>query len=153
MKKKFFIFLIALFFLVSFPVNATERGFASKQEEVIYLENGNYITVTLSEIATRAANTKTGSKTYRYYSSNDEELWRAVLSGTFTYDGISSRCTAATCNVSISDADWYVVTKSATKSGNVATANVEMGLKWLGITVNKESVTIKLSCSSTGVLS
>lgn len=151
--KKYLACAIALLLLVLCPINVMADKNDPKTETMIYLENGDYITVTLSESSTRATNTKSGSKTYTYYSSSGTTEWKAVLTGTFTYTGSSATCTASNCNVTLYNSAWYVVSKTASKSGNKATADVTIGQKWLGITVNKESVSILLTCSANGTLS
>lgn len=152
MKKKLFACLLVLVLAFIFPINAMAASTQSAQE-VIYFEDGSYITVTLSETQARASGTKSGSKTYRYYDSNEVELWRAVLNGTFTYTGSSATCTASSCNVTIYNSAWYVVSKTATKSGNKALADLTMGKKALGITISKKSVSMQLACDANGTLS
>lgn len=152
MKKRLFSCLLVLLLAFAFPINAVAASIPSAQE-VIYFEDGSYITVTLSEVQTRASGTKSGNKTYRYYNSNDVELWRAVLTGTFTYTGSSATCTASSCNVTISNTAWYVVSKTASKSGNTAKASIVMGRKLLGVTIEKKSAELSLSCSANGTLS
>lgn len=152
MKKKYIACIVALLLIILCPVNVMAETNQDKAEDIIYLEDGNYITITLSETSARASGTKSGSKTYRYYNSDDVEEWRAVLTGTFTYTGSSATCTAASCNVTITNTNWYVVSKTASKSNNVATADVTMGLKFLGITVNKENISIRITCNSSGTL-
>ena len=88
-----------------------------------------------------------------HYNSADELLWKAVLTGTFTYNGTSAACTASSCNVTIYDSNCHEISKSATKSSNTASASVTMGRKFLGITVAKNDYSISLSCDKNGVLS
>lgn len=153
MKKRLFVCLLALLLAFAFPINAMAASNQSTEERIVYFEDGSYITVTLSEVQTRASGTKSGNKTYRYYNSNDVEVWRAVLSGTFTYTGSSATCTASSCNITISNTAWYVVSKTATKSSNTAKASVIMGRKLLGVTIEKKSAELSLSCSANGTLS
>lgn len=152
MKKKLFIYLLVLVLAFIFPINAIAAPTQSPQE-VIRFEDGSYITITLSEAQDRASGTKSGSKTYRYYTDNGTEEWRAVLTGTFTYTGSSATCTASSCNVTIYNSAWYVVSKTATKSDNAAKASLTMGKKLLGITIVKKSAELSLSCSANGTLS
>ncbi len=152
MIKRLFSCLLVLLLAFVFPINTMAASTQSTQE-VIYFEDGSYITVALSEAQSRASGTKSGSKTYKCYNSNDVELWRAVLTGTFTYTGSSASCTASSCNVTIYDSAWYVVSKTASKSGNTAKASITMGKKLLGITIEKKSAELSLSCSANGTLS
>ena len=59
----------------------------------------------------------------------------------------------ASCSVSISDSSWYVVSRTASRSGNTATANLTMGRRALGVTVSTSNYTITLSCDKSGNLS
>lgn len=146
----YLVIVILLFGMVFGQVNATE---ITNTEEIIYLKNGDYIAVELIVIDSRATSTKTGKKSYIYKNSNGTEEWRATLSGTFAYTGTTATCTASSCTTSVSDSAWYEISKSAGKSGSSATAEVTMGEKILGITINRESISMKLTCSATGSLS
>ena len=105
------------------------------------------------ESASRSSGTKSGRATYNYYDSNGARGWTAVLNGTFTYTGSSATCTASNCNITIYDSAWYTVSKSASKSGNSATAAVTMGKKLLGVTVTRVPVDLILTCDANGNLS
>lgn len=152
MRKLGCYFAVVVLFLGILAYQASAAAI-TKSEEIICLENGDYITVELVVIDSRAASTKTGKKSYIYKNNSGTEQWRATLSGTFTYTGTSATCTVSSCTTTISDSAWYEVSKSAGKSGSSATAEVTMGEKLLGITINKESISMRLTCSPTGSLS
>ena len=120
---------------------------------VIKLDDDSYFIIEIEEIDLRASGTKSGKKTYTYNSSSGTALWKAVLNGTFTYTGSSATCTASSCDVTIYDSAWYVVSKSATKNANSATASVTMGQKILGVTTSKKTASLKLTCDANGNLS
>lgn len=143
------LFTFCLIFTVPFSISATSNA----DREIIYLDDGSYIVITVESIDTRASGTKSGSKSYDCYTSQNELEWRAVLSGTFTYNGTSATCTSSSCNVTIYDTSWYEVSKTVTKSGNTASAVVTMGRKVLGITVSKKDYPLSLSCDKDGNLS
>lgn len=144
-----FVLLLALFV----PANVQAAEATKQAEEVIYLDNGYYITVELTEIESRATNTKSGSKTYICRDSSGSEEWRIVLSGTFTYTGSSSTCTDSRCVVTVTDTDWYLISKSAGKSGSSATATVTMGRKFMGVQLEEETTNLTLTCDKNGKLS
>lgn len=151
MKRFLYVLLVSVMVSI-FPLNA----FAAESEEVqniTYFEDGSYLVETIETVQTRASGTKTGSKAHSFYNDENTMLWRAVLTGTFTYTGSSSTCTASNCSVTIYDSSWYTVSKSATKSGNTANAAVTMGEKLLGVTVRKVSTNIAISCDANGNLS
>lgn len=153
MKKIIQFVVTVLLIATMLPVCCFAKSAPIDMAEIIYLNDGSYITVELVQTETRVSGTKTGSKTYTHYSNSGNENWRAVLRGTFSYTGSSATCTAASCDVTITDTDWYVVAKSATKSGNSAIGELAMGRKFLGITVDKETIGMQLSCDANGNLS
>ena len=121
--------------------------------ETVYFEDGSSLTVYVEQVNSRASGTKTASKTYQYTDSDGDIAWKAVLTGTFIYTGSSAQCTASSVDVTIYNTGWYVVSKTAGKSGASATGNVTMGLKKLGITVKKMPLTMTLTCDVNGNLS
>lgn len=151
--KRFLSMLSAIIVLVlTFPVNAFAVSDA-KDGDIIYLNDGYYITVEVTEVQSRALNTKSGSKTYVCRDSSGNEDWRAVVTGTFAYTGEISYCTSYNCNVTITDSAWYTISKSSSKDGATAIGNVTMGCKLLGITIKEQSATIRLTCDKNGNLS
>lgn len=152
MKKRIISALLVLVLVLSFIpcAFATERV---NETEVIYFEDGSYITFTIEEIGTRASGTKTGTKACTYTDSDGDVNWQAVLTGTFSYTGTSATCTASSCSITIYNDAWYTVSKSATRSGNTASAAITMGRKVLGITVTKKDYQWSLSCDNNGNLS
>lgn len=153
MKRLFTILTVVLLLVSMLPVSTFAATQTQKTDSIIYLDNGCYITVELSVAETRASGTKTASKTYTFRGSDGVEEWRAVLRGTFSYTGSSATCTAASCDVTITDTDWYIVSKAATKSSASAVGELTMGRKWLGITVDKESISMRITCDANGNLS
>lgn len=151
--KRFLSMLTAIVILaLVFPVSALAVS-NTKDGDVIYLDNGYYITVEVTEIQSRALNTKSGSKTYVCRDSSGNEDWRAVVTGTFAYTGETSYCTSYNCNVTITDTSWYTISKSASKDGATAIGSVTMGRKVLGIKVDEVSATVRLTCDKNGNLS
>ncbi len=135
------------------PGKALAAEYPVKTEEMICFEDGSYITVEISVMEERSSTVKRGNKTYVYRSNDGTEEWRAVLYGTFTYTGTTSTCTAASSSVTISDSRWYVVSETAGKNGRSAVGELTMGRKWLGITVDKETVNMRITCDANGNLS
>lgn len=144
---------IFLFICILFSHSATATDIHNTDDYIIHLTDGSYITVELTVQQSRALSMVTGSKSYIYHDSNGTEQWRAVLTGTFSYNGSKATCTVSTCDVSITNTAWYVVSKTATKSENTARCNLTMGRKNLGITVEQQSFSIKLTCDANGNLS
>ncbi len=135
---------------VPFAVSASEH---ISSTETIYLADGSYIVIELNVTEQRSASSKTASKSYTCTANNGEEKWKATLTGTFTYNGTSASCTAASCTVSITDTAWYIISKSAGKSGSSAIGDVVMGRKFLGIKIDEETLNMKITCDANGNLS
>ena len=151
MKKVMVYILLFVLVVSAMPVN----GYAAEDNEVVVacFEDGSFMTETVTESYSRASGTKTGSKVLNYYSEDNTLMWKATLTGAFTYTGSSSTCTTSSCSVTIYDSAWYTISKSATKSGNTASASVAMGKKLLGVTVSQVPASITLSCDANGNLS
>lgn len=149
MKRAFSVLLVVILLVSALPV----VGNAAETVETLYFDDGSFMTIEVVYSPARATWSVTGNKQYTYYDSNSVSQWKAVLTGTFTYTGSSSTCTASSVDVTIYDSSWYVVSKSASKSGNTATGSVVMGEKAGGITVTRVPVSLTLKCDANGNLS
>ena len=101
-------------------------------------------------VQTRASGTKTGSKSDTYYANDGSAVWKVTLTGTFSYTGTSATCTSSNASVTIYNSNWYTISRSANKSGNVATSSVTMGYKTLAITTSRETSNLTLTCDKNG---
>lgn len=153
MKRIFSIALIAVLLITLLPARTYAATIAEASENIIYLDDGSYITIELTWAESRASGTKSASKTHKFYNSDNVEQWRAVLRGSFTYTGSSATCTASSCDITISNSDYYVVSKEASKSGNAALCTFVVGKKFLGITIDKDTVNMSITCDANGNLS
>lgn len=134
------------------PLTAYAAEVPIENEEVIYFEDGSFLTVTVRTRNTRSSGSVSGDKVYSFDTGSGVK-WEAVLSGSFTYTGSSAKCTSSSVSVSVYDSAWYTVSKSASKSGSSATGSVTMGRKAGGVTVDKVPISLKLTCDSNGNLS
>ena len=148
--NKIIIYLLVILSLVPFNVHATN---AEVNGNIINFSDGSYITIETASLDMRATSTKTGKRIYTYRNSDGDEQWKAVLTGTYTYTGSTSSCISSTCDVTITNTNWYIIFKTTGKSGNTATANLTMGRKLLGIKVDEELLNMKLTCDANGNLS
>lgn len=155
--KRFYCMSLAVLLAVLVLVTPTAQALTVEsqdgQVEIIHLDDGSYIMVTIREMQLRAAGSKLGTKEYEYIDSNGSAAWKAVLRGVFSYTGTTATCTSSVCDVTIYDTVWYVVSREVRTSGNSAIAELTMGTKYLGITVSKKDYSIKLSCDVNGNLS
>lgn len=151
MKKALCVGLLVIM-LVSLTVSVSAAEIVTN-EEVVYYDDGSYLVISIQESFARAAGTKTGSVTYTYHAADGSDEWKAVLKGTFTYDGTTSTCTSSSCTVTVYADNWYEISKTAGKSGGIATASVTMGRKFLGITIAQDTYELTLACDKDGNLS
>lgn len=150
MKRIFAAILVMVLLISALPCGVS----AAADTQVIALEDGSYVVVSVEKSSARAANTVTGSKNYTYYDSNNNLQWKAKLTATFAYSGGWYTCTTANCNVTITNTtNWYVVSNNTIRSSNNAVTNLTMGRKALGVTVEKYPYTITLTCDNNGNLS
>lgn len=149
MKRVLPIFLSVILMIGIFPLSC----FAQESKNVTYFSDGSYMVETLTVYATRASGSVTGNKVSTWYTSSGGVQWAATLTGSFTYTGSSATCTSASVSTSISNSKWYTSSKSASKSGNTASATVTMGRKALGVTVETRTVNMALTCDANGNLS
>lgn len=150
MKRLLSMALAAMLVFCLLPVFVSA---AEETVEIVYLEDGSYLTIQTITYETRASGSKSGSKTYTHHGSNGDDNWKATLSGSFTYNGTSATCTSSSVDVTIYDSAWYTISKSASKSGGTATASVTMGEKRGGVTVTTLPISISLTCDKDGNLS
>lgn len=112
-------------------------------ETIIYEENNPQL---------RSAKTKTGTKTTTY-KSNGKSLWYVSVTGTFTYTGSSSKCTASSVKAGSYDQYWKISNKKSSYTANCAIGSAT-GKLYYGpspvTTINKEVV---LKCNINGTLS
>ncbi len=153
MRRTISLLLAAVTILLMLPFGMVSAEEHEAPVDIIRFNDGRYIEITMDGVAAFAFGTVTKSKNYTYYNANNVASWKITLTGTFTYTGTTSTCTASSCTVTIYNDSWYVVSKSATKSGNTASATVTMGLKILGVTISKDTYNITLICDKNGNVS
>ncbi len=125
----------------------------------VYLEDGSYNEILIYEQAyeaspmARATYTKTGSAQLVHKNSAGKKLWLVQVNGTFTYNGSTATCTAASTSYTIYDDAWRVTSASASKSGATAKGNFTVKKYVIGIAVSTENPVVTLTCSPSGVLS
>lgn len=117
------------------------------------IEETTNINPTQKATTTAADKTKSGSKTVEYQNSNGTTLWYVKVSGTYTYNGNSSRCTSASVSANSYDSNWTISNKSSSKSGNTAYATATGTLNKNSLFSQTITKTVSLSCSKNGTLS
>ena len=153
-KRIAVLLLTVIMVLLLLPANAYAASdlLETQVVKVQRFTDGSYLVITMQTIETYASGTKTGTDTYTYYSASNEISWKAVLTGTFTYNGTTATCTSSSCNVTVYNNNWYVISKSVSKNANAAIGTVTMGYKFLGVTVKRDTYDLSLSCDPNGNL-
>jgi hypothetical protein len=145
----FFCILALLASCFLFPAHASEH-----QETVVYYEDGSYLVTTIAESYSRSSGTKTGSKEDRYYDASGNLQWKITVSGTFSYNGITSNCIYADGTTTIVDSSYARLGSESTyRNGATATYTIKLEKIVLGIVVGKETHSISLTCDKDGNLS
>lgn len=126
--------------------------------EYEYFDDGSYIVTTITEEPAvsfaRAGNTKTGSKTSKYYSSSGTAMWYVTVNGTFSYNGSTATCTNASVTAGSYSASWKINSKSSKHSGSSASGTAKATMyDTYGNYVKSATKTVTLTCSKTGTLS
>ena len=163
--KKLFLCVICLFSIVflNFTINAEETiqnyEFSDIKQEVVYLENGNYLVKKVkeknNEMMTRATSYyKTGELEVEEYNANDKLLWTYTLTGTFLIEtGVSCVSTNATYATEIYKNTWSFSDGSTSYAGNHVTGLGVFKCKVLFITTQTINIDVTLYCDSYGNLS
>lgn len=167
MKKR----LIAIFLAFIFIFMLTPSVFAGdtvtmdnqSSTEIIYLDNGSYITITLitqdiSPLSLESSNstsfTRTGRKLVTSTDKNGNLEWEYTLFAEYSVvEGVSATCTSARYSQTIYASGWSFSNGNATKSGNIAYGVGTFKRKVLFVTADTVNIDIKLSCDIYGNLS
>ena len=150
--KRFF--TILLFIVLLLPsINIVHANPSQPDVQIVATEDGGYIVIELYNSSNIARATLTKTRSYTRYDVDNNALWKASITGSFTYDGRTASCTSSSCNVTIYDSAWYTISKTAWTSENFAKATVEMGQKMLGVTVRRETYDLSILCDRYGNVS
>lgn len=111
-------------------------------------DNGAYAVVTVYDTTTARANVKSGYKSFEYYESGSLQ-WTYTAYGTFSYNGSTATCTAATATFDKWIDIWKLIGNEAYPSGSAAIAK---GVVQKTTTGKKVSPTVTITCTPNGVL-
>lgn len=115
-----------LCFIMFIPFVCTQAS-ASESKDILVkqtievLDNGDIVSTEIYECAVQPRSGKTGYATYTYKNSAGTKIWMLTITGSFTYNGVTSTATSAEASVHIYDANAKTVSKSAYTSGATAT--------------------------------
>lgn len=154
MKKVIAALIVFVLILSMLPIQIAYASQVPELLEVVQYKDGTYLEITLeSAPQTRVSGSLTKTKNYTYKDADGTAQWKISLTGSFTYTGTTSTCTAASCNVTIYQSDWSVASKSASKSGNTAYGTARMLRKYLGATISDRTYNLTLTCDKNGNVS
>lgn len=146
--KKYVCYLLLILFLVG---TLSSTAYADENAE----NPGEYtfeITIerdsSFLDVNTRSIVTKQ-SKTYTY-KHNGEALWKVTLTGWFQYNGVTSTCLDSSCSTTVYASGWSCSSKTSYELNNQAIGDATMVKKFLGITIDSQSVHLTLVCDKDG---
>lgn len=150
MIKKFIISLVMILSIINIQ---SLYALNTITQIVEVFDDGSYIESTITFINTKATNTRVAKKTENYKNASGNTMWSITVTGTFTYDGISSKCINAEGSSKSNNANWKVSKPTARKFGNTASASGE-GKRYISLVcVETISRTVNLSCDKNGKVS
>lgn len=118
-----------------------------------YASEKYLIEVKIETINETRATTKTGKKTVTVKNAAGSKLWDVQVTGTFSYNGSTSTCTNSIANATSYNSNWKIVSKSANKSGNSATATAKANLYSGGAYIDSLTKSVSLFCDKNENLS
>lgn len=151
--KKYLIFFLTIILLTNCSFIIASANENAAYSNIIKLNDGSYYITVIEETNNTRASTKTGSKTTRYYNSDDELLWSVTVKGTFSYTGSSAVCTASNVSTTCPASNWKISSKSSSKSGATATATATAKRYTIGVVTQTVTKKVTLTCSASGTLS
>lgn len=132
------------------------------QPEIIYFDNGFYLETTIensSRIQEKigislfsTAKSITKSKTATMKNANGVIQWSVTIKASFTYNGLSSKCTSCSHSTTTPSNTWSIKKVSSSKSGNSATAEATATYSFGNISKDY-SKAVTIQCSKNGTVS
>lgn len=153
MKKLTAILLSLALFFLTISNGQTAAAAAIQNEDGCYWETVIQ-DVPLLPTATTASATKTitRTKTSYYKNNNGVVLWSVAVTGTFSYNGSTSKCTSCSHKATAIATAWSIKSSSSSRSGNSATANAIATYR-NGILSRDYSKSVTIKCSKDGIVS
>lgn len=169
MKKIIAVFLCPVFIILSvFPVFAA----GMQKEEREYLEDGSYFIEVVSDSIKKeneqgifaklfdflkrlieffkGQKTVTKTKHLNYYSSDNELLWTAKLTGEFIYSKSTAVCSSAEFSMEIYDSDWLLQSSECEEAGDTAAAEFTVKQYKLLVPLKTIEKRMTLTCDTKG---
>lgn len=149
MKRRILSFICAIAVLLTCIPFALAADAPDTTVSVRYLENGDYIVSELTQYPTLTrSSTTSGEKSDTYHTADGKRVVTLTVYGTFSYTGSSSEATKADYSVTRHTSEATINSKRAYTSGKNAIAKASFTCSDVS-----DSMSVKLTCSSTGELS
>ncbi len=118
-----------------------------------YLDDGSYFETVITSNSNARSTIKNASKTSTYKNASGQTLWYAKVTANFYFDGSTSSCTSSSASAESYVNVWKILSKSASRTGNVGSATVVAGAYVGGVFVDSYTKVITLACDKNGNLS
>lgn len=109
-----------------------------------YLDDGSYF----KTVITSNSNARSTIK-----NASGQPLWYAKVTANFYFDGSTSSCTSSSVSAESYVNVLKILSKSASRTGNVGSATVVAGAYVGGVFVDSYTKLITLACDKNGILS
>ena len=151
--KKFFLLLtlVAMVTMQPFTVMADSNNAIDVTRE--YLDDGSYFEIVITSNSNARSTIKNASKTATYKNASGQSLWYAKVTANFYFDGSTSSCTSSSASAGSYVNVWKILSKSASRTGNVGSATVVAGAYLNGAFVDSHTEIVTLACDKNGNLS
>ena len=136
--------------LVSLLIGLCSLPVTAEPYNVVYFDDGSYIITEQYIVDTRAANQQIATSVKKFIDESGNLDWKITLTATFTYDGVTARCTATDLDVTIYDSSWYQISAYHNRSLAQGYADVQLGRRHLGVTVEQPTYHLTLTCTPDG---
>ena len=160
--KKIKPILLTMLMLFTFLATPNCADAAVGGETVTYLDDGGYIVTTIiEEPSTKRPGIQpytttvemTRSKISRYYNGDGDVMWYIKVTGTFTYNGTTSKCLKSSVTAESLNKNWKVSELSAARSGATALASCKAKQYLANIYIGSMDGFVTLTCDRNGNLS
>ena len=128
--------------------NAYSFAFSEEVLDIHYYSDGSY-GVTLLKTSNSKGIT-TGTKGYKHYDSNDNLVWEASITASFTYNGTTATCIDVSKSITVYDSSWKCKTADCSKDGETAMGSFTMKRHRFLKPSQNQSCSFTLTCDKNG---
>ncbi|MCI8308053.1 MAG: hypothetical protein HFH14_08410 [Lachnospiraceae bacterium] len=160
--KKIKSILLSMLMLFTFLATPNCADAAVGETTVTYLDDGDRIETTIiEEPSTKRPGIQpytttvemTRSKISRYYNGDNKVMWYIKVTGTFTYNGTTSKCLKSSVTAESYNSTWKVSQLSAARSGATALASCKAKQYMANLLIASMDGFVTLTCDRNGNLS